>query len=178
MRILRLVIILAAALVGAGAVVGVAEAVTSTQSVTGKAVSGVRFVSQAGMIRVDGQAQTSNWVDIPGATATVTIPASTNGVLLANFDAFSVCSAPGSGPPTCGWRITVNGQPMNPDNGSDAVMSAGSNGELRSIQRSSNVLAAGTYTVQAQALLNDPAYTAANPLFLTNWSLEVQQAKA
>ena len=169
----------AAVAIGVLAVAGVATAVTTLTSVSGKTLAQTRFVSQAGMIRVDGQPQTSNWTDIPGATATITIPSTqAGGVLLASFDAFTVCSAPGSGPVSCGWRIAVNGQPMNPDDGTDTVISAGSNGELRSIQRSSNVLTPGTYRIQAQALLNDPQHTAANPLFLTNWSLLVQEAKA
>jgi len=178
---MRRITILVTAVVGVGtlAVVGVAMAVTTLTSVSGKTLTQTRFVSQAGMIRVDGQPQTSNWTDIPGATTTVTIPSTqTGGVLVASFDAFTVCSAPGNGPVGCGWRIAVSGQPMNPDDGTDTVISAGSNGELRSIQRSSNVLAPGTYTVQAQALLNDPQHAGANPLFLTNWSLLVQEAKA
>jgi hypothetical protein len=159
-------------------VVGVAYAVVTTVTVSGKATSAVKFVSQAGRIEVDGQPATDTWVNVPGAAATMTIPSLQKGLLIASFDAFSVCSAPGNGPPACGVRIIVNGQPMNPDDGSDAIMTGNSNGELRSINRSSAVLGAGTYTVQVQVLLNNTAYQGANPLLLTNWSLFVQQSKA
>jgi hypothetical protein len=158
--------------------VAVARATLTTTSVSAHGVTAVKFVSQAGRVTVTAPLPTSGWVNVPGASATLSIPASTSAVLLAHFDAYAGCAAPGNGPPTCGLRVVVNGVAMNPDDGADVLMGASSQPDLRSIERSSGVLAAGTYTVQVQALLSDPAYTQTNPLNLTNWSLTVERAKA
>jgi hypothetical protein len=168
-----------AALVTAGALGGiaVARATLTTTSVSAHGVAAVKFVSQSGRVTVTAPSPTSGWVNVPGASATLIIPASTKAVLLAHFDAFAGCAALGNGPPTCGLRVTVNGIPMNPDDGADVLMGA-LQPDLRSIERSSGVLAAGSYTVQVQALLSDPAYVQTNPLNLTNWSLTVERAKA
>src|SRR5262245_21758301 len=117
-------VMVVAALVAAGVLGGitVARATLTTTSVSAHGVSAVKFVSQAGEITVTAPSPTSGWVNVPGAAVTITVPASTSAVLLAHFDAYAGCAAPGSGPPTCGLRITVNGTPMNPDDGTDALM--------------------------------------------------------
>lgn len=158
--------------------IAVAQATLTTTSVSAHGLTAVKFVSQSGRVTVTAASPTSGWVNVPGASATLVVPAATKAVLLAHFDAYAGCAAPGNGPPTCALRVTVNGVPMNPDDGADVLMGASSQPDLRSVERSSGVLAAGSYTVQVQGLLSDPAYVQTNPLNLTNWSLTVERAKA
>jgi len=97
----------------------------------------------------------NTWTNVPSASVTVTIPAGTQRLISARFNAESLCTGPG----WCSVRViyvrTSNGATaeLAPQSGSDfAFDSAGGSWEAHSIERTSaGFLPAGTYRVQVQA---------------------------
>jgi hypothetical protein len=95
-----------------------------------------------------------SWVNVPSAAVTVTVPAGTQRLLTARFNAESLCTGPG----WCSVRIvytTAGGATIElaPQSGTDfAFDSAGGSWEAHGIERTtSSYLGGGNYTVRVQA---------------------------
>lgn len=118
------------------------------------------------------------WVNVPGATATFTVPANNKDVFIARFTAESVCFG------AAGWcpvRILANGVEMDPASGTDFAFDSSDGGaaspsswESHSVERS-RVFTAGTLalnvTIQVQYMATAPGMT----FRLDDWHLTVQQ---
>ena len=116
------------------------------------------------------------FVDVPGATTTVTIASRTRRMLDARFTAESQCSGTGG---WCSVRIVVirpNGSllELNPRSGTDfAFDSAGSdNWESHAIERTSPYLPAGRYRVKVQA-----GVVGATSIRLDDWTFAVERVR-
>ena len=132
-------------------------------------------------VREDAATSTSStaFVDIPGATATITVPAGQSSLFIATFSAESTCTG------TSGWcaiRIMLTGPSsfeMLPAAGANFAFDSNDGGtetiaswEGHSMQRSFSVSTAGTWTVQAQQLVTATGMTFA----LDDWLLRVERA--
>lgn len=119
-----------------------------------------------------GSTTGAGWNDVLDADGTVTIPEGQQGVILASFGAESACQDTNT---SCHVRILVNGSEMNPSDGIDTAFDSPDNTdtepwESHFIQRSSNVLPAGTYTVKVQANAAADGAT----LWLDDWHFFVE----
>jgi hypothetical protein len=133
------------------------------------------------VVAVRDQFQTSSttFVDLPGASATVTVPSGQSSLVIASFTAETEYALTG-GTGYCTVRILVGGIEGNPAAGNDFWFDAfGSTGttdrsEGHAMTRSRGPLGPGTYPVQVQV-----AVTAGNTSFiLDDWHLTVQRVPA
>ncbi len=115
------------------------------------------------------QTSSNHWVDLPGATTTLTVPAGERWIVLARFSGDGDCiTAPG----WCTVRVLVGGVEAAPATGTDFHWeSANDNRQARSMDRSSGPLDPGTYTVQVQWAVND-----LSSFSLNSWVLVVESA--
>lgn len=118
------------------------------------------------------------WVNVPGATATFTVPAFTTDLFVAHFTAESVCYG------ASGWcpvRILLNGVEMDPAAGTDFAFDSSDGGtaspaswESHAVGRSRAFTTSSaplTVTVQVQYMVTNPGMT----LRLDDWHLTVEQ---
>ncbi|MFN2468114.1 MAG: hypothetical protein ABR521_08325 [Gaiellaceae bacterium] len=133
-------------------------------------VVAVRTVSGAG-----AQSTSSTSIgDLPGASTTIEVPAGQTGRILARFSGESACFGANG---YCTVRILAGANELDPAVGNDFVFDSTdgndettNSAESRSIDRSSGVLPAGTYTVKVQWAVTAPA-----PTFrIDDWSLTVE----
>jgi len=117
------------------------------------------------------------FVDVPGATTTITISSGTRRMLDVRYTAESQCGGSGG---WCAVRAVVvrpNGTllELNPQSGTDfAFDSAGAdNWESHAIERTSSYLPAGTYRVKIQA----GVVAGATSLRLDDWTLAVERVR-
>ena len=117
------------------------------------------------------------FVDVPGATTTITVPRGTRRAIDARFSAESQCTGSGG---WCSVRVLLirpNGTSieLNPRSGTDfAFDSAGSdNWESHAIERTSSFLGAGTYRVKVQA----GVVAGASSLRLDDWTFAVERVR-
>ena len=118
----------------------------------------------------------TKFADIPGATATVTVPSGTHAVLLARFTTQEDCNV-GDGNPSgsCMARIMIGGSEMLPAFGGQIIdtVAGGAAAGVRSaaLDRSSGRLGPGTYTVHVQIRVTSGLMI----LEVTDWHLTVER---
>jgi hypothetical protein len=121
------------------------------------------------------------FVDLPGAAATITVPAGTKQLVQARFTGESGCMPVSGGNLWCSVQIVAVAASgttrMLPDSGIDAafdsIPASQDNWEGHAIERSV-VLPAGKYTVKVQWATSDPFVT----FSLDDWSFTVTQYAA
>jgi hypothetical protein len=125
------------------------------------------------------QTNSTTYVELPGASATVTVPAGQSSLIIASFTAESECAV-GGGTGYCSVRILIGGLEANPGAGSEFHFDSFGSGsatdfsEAHAMTRSRGPLGPGTYAVQVQATVS-----AANTTFvLDDWHLTVQRVPA
>ena len=164
-RIRRSTVAVALVAVGAVAVAGSAAATTAAVNDTIRAGA----TKKTTVVRFDGPPQTtvsSTFQDIPGTQATITFTKPS--ILLVTLTAESSCfniAPPAGSATTCFVRIVADGVgELGPGfNGNFAFDSSDQGSESQSsfeghaMQRSSNVLPPGTYTVRPQYAVNGAA---------------------
>lgn len=189
--------LLAAPLCSAVLAVGViahARASSSVTTISAGQVASVKVRAGTGPLDVGSIAAPSySWIDIPGASVSMTIPSTQHGVFLARLSAQSTCNYGPYSYFDCDVRIVVNGQPMQPDDGLVDQASGNDGADLfasvndafapyqkyiRSMMRASGPYPPGTYTIKAQALLAPPGQQQGTQLELRNWTFEVRRAVA
>ncbi len=167
---------IATVLVTLGVQAAIAGTTTTTRS--GGAITRVRVV------RGPNATETSSttYVNLPGASTTITVPSGQRALILARFSAESQCtSSDESG--YCTARIMIGGSEGAPAVGNDFAFdtlttdSAGANAEdwweSHSMDRSRGSLGPGTYTVRVQYSV----ITANDTFRLDDWSLTVERVK-
>jgi hypothetical protein len=130
----------------------------------------------------------TSFVNLPGASTTITVPAGQKALILARFSAESNCSG-GTVDDWCSARIMVGGSEGGPASGSDfafdsvdssetAACAADECGwESHSMDRSRGPLGPGTYKVKVQWRVVQ--FGGSAPTFrLDDWSLIVERVKA
>jgi hypothetical protein len=138
-----------------------------------------RSITQVKLVRSTNLNFTSSqtFVAVPGASATVKVPAASKGVLVARFSAVSNCTEPSNviGSYGCELRVLVNGVEAAPASGQSEVFdSSGADGrEAHAIERSRGPVGPGTYVVTVQYAV--PAATVS--FDLVGWTLEVDLVK-
>ena len=168
---LLILAVLTALLLASGA------AVALTSVVSGGAINQVKVARSDEPVLTDS----NSYVDVPGATVQVNVPAGTRALLLARFSAEAICDTPSSGTGgTCSVRIVAvrNGtiqefQPSSEDTAFAGRQIRGSYSMDRSL-----LVNSGTYTVKAQYKAR--AFATEDPIFLAlhTRSLTVERAKA
>ncbi len=164
--------VLALALVLSLFLVGTAIAATTTR--TARALTQVKVVH-------GGDATTTNstsFVDLPGASTTITVASNTRALVLARFSAESACSG-GTG--YCPVRILINGTEADPAVGNDFAFDSTDGGndtaaswESHAVERSRAYFTPGTYTVRVQYKTTQSATI----LRLDDWTLVVEAIAA
>lgn len=111
----------------------------------------------------------ATYTNVTGATATVDVPAGTNGLIIARFTASSICGPSGG----CRVRILIGGVEGSPTEVSpwDSGVTDGSVDYEANAQDRSKTVGAGTHTVQVQA-----ARGSGTTFYdLDNWHLTVER---
>jgi hypothetical protein len=157
----------ALALLLVGSAVGVAVA-GGTETRAGTVIKAVKILrSESG-----GDVDLSGSSPVVGST-TIGVPAGTKAILLITFSAETSCyDASG----WCGLDILVNGSPAFPDgdfafDSSDGGTESQNSYESHSIQRSTNILNPGSYTVTAQFYNGSGGPT----IWWDDWQLTVER---
>jgi hypothetical protein len=157
-NLLRVGMVLTSVAVIALAVVAVSlsdVASPTPTTVTGRSVTAVKVIRERGSSASTPWASSSiNWQNIPGALTTIGVPAGTKAFFMARFSGQWECGGGGTG--HCSIRILIRRgtglfREMEPAVGNllivgDVVNSEGS----ISLDRSSNALTSGLYTIKAQ----------------------------
>jgi|SwirhisoilCB3_FD_contig_31_11589882_length_1443_multi_4_in_0_out_0_2 hypothetical protein len=168
--------------------VAVAEASDPVQTISAGAITHVKVKTGTGPLTIGSQTTpVGGWVNIPGASASVTIATGQQADFIARLSAHTLCQYRYD----CDVRFTVNGQLMQPDNGqfdgtanydgADLFASANdtpSQQYIRTMVRAAGPYPAGAYTVRAQAFLYATGEPFGGVLTLTNWQFLVETAKA
>jgi hypothetical protein len=161
--------VLGTLILGAGQIPCLAQ--TTVSATTLRAFKGVRQTQAT-------STGSTVWVNVPGASATFTVPAFTTDVFLARFTAESVCSG------ATGWcpvRVLLNGVEMDPVVGTDFAFDSTDGGtanssswESHSVERSKSLTSSSVplnVTLQVQY-----AVTAAGITFrLDDWHFSIDQ---
>jgi hypothetical protein len=117
----------------------------------------------------------TSYTDIPGVTTTVTVPAGTQGRILARLSGESLCIGTDGG--WCTIRILVNATEAAPAAGGDFAFDSPAtttDWESHSMDRSLGPLDPGTYTVKAQWARLAPV----TQFVLDDWSFTVERILA
>jgi hypothetical protein len=128
--------------------------------VTGKTVTLVKIIRAGTAI----SGSPTVFADIPGSVTTnVSVPSGTKAILDIRFTAESACDG-GSGADWCSVRILVDGDEAKPASAENYAFDSTNDGaetgaswEGHALERSTDVLTAGTYTVTAQWYVTDPS---------------------
>lgn len=147
------------------------SAQTTVTATTLRAIKGVRQT-------IATSTSSMNWVNLPGAVATFTVPANSRDVFIARFTAESVCSG------EVGWcsvRILLNGVEMDPVVGTDFAFDStdagtanASSWESHSVERSATMASSSvavTAVLQVQYAVAGSGVT----FRLDDWHFTVQQ---
>jgi hypothetical protein len=171
---MRRSVYVAAAMVSAAAVTAVAFAATSTR--TGGPITAVKVVRGAPEMMIETNSRT--FVDIPGASTTITVPEGGRGLVLARFSASSQCGSHNPDDDGCFVRILVGGVEASPQAGPfDTAFCCPNNSnadawESHAIESSRGPLPPGAYRVKAQWKA-----TAESTFSLWSWHLAVELAR-
>ena len=153
---------------------GTAVAPSAPTTVAGKGVTQVKVVKDAGPVSTTS----SNWLTV--ASTTVTVPSSTQALVLARFSAISTCTTTTGSNGLCFARIQVGGVNATPsgfnifdDDNDDPVVDTF---EANSMDRSRGPLGPGTYTVAVQI---STSTAASNTTFMAvrDYSLTVERVR-
>ena len=140
----------------------------------GGAVAQVRLASSIN----PAPTTSTTFVNVPSATATITVPHGTRALIVAHFSATSECtdSVNTTGAYSCMLRILIGGVEANPtDTNAQIFDSSAQDGrEAHAVERFRGPLGPGTYNVVVQFKV--PAAT--NTFWLDSWTLEVDRIKA
>src|SRR2546425_9631405 len=138
-----------------------------------------KVISKVYVVR-DVASQTTQafaWTDLTGASVTVKVPANTSAILVARFNANSLCLA--TPPQFCTVRILVGDTEAEPAAGTDFSFDTAEEDNPThnaSLERSAGPLSAGTYVVKVQwgtsPGLNTGTFT------LSAWSFSLELAPA
>jgi hypothetical protein len=169
----------AAAVLAAAALTAVALAATSTR--TGGPIVAVKVVRGIGVVETSSRA----YVDIPGASTTITVPDGHRGLVLARFSSASECGSLNPDDDGCFIRILVGGVDASPHSRSLAPeagpfdtafccpnSSNADSWESHAIERSRGPLPPGAYRVKVQWRA-----TAETTFKLWGWHLAVEMAR-
>lgn len=153
----------AGGLLGLGAmVVLVAQnAIGVPSTVSGKGVEAVKVVRNEGTIKMTDDSTGGDWVTLPGAKTSITVPDGQQAILLARFSASSACwGGVSDNANACYIRILVNGAEAAPVSSGwpfDSTEGATDQNyyfESHSLERATDPLGPGTYVVKAQAMVD------------------------
>jgi hypothetical protein len=119
----------------------------------------------------------TSFVDVPGATTTIEVPAGQTATIVARFSAETICTGPNGS--WCSARIMIGGTEGDPSVGTDFAIDSpgtapGSDWEGHTVARLRNSVAAGTVTVTVQYAV----VSGATSIAVDDWALEVQAIKA
>jgi hypothetical protein len=152
---------------------------TGPQGAAGVAPPGyvAQVTSQTGDTAVESSS--TAYVDLIGATQTITVPTGETARIYTVFSAESACFN-GLAGGFCGVRITVDGNELNPVVGNDFAFDATDDDtetdgswESHAIARTSETLAAGSHTVQVQWRTTSALVT----FRLDDWALVIWRTK-
>ncbi len=169
---------LAVAVVATALVVFTAQAALGViKTKTGKGVKATVAVTETAA----STTSSLSFVNLPGATATITVASGTTAFLLARFSAESACYGGGAATDWCSVRMLVNGGfEFDPPSGADFAFDSPESGseatpsyESHAIERAFGPLNAGTYTVTLQRRVLDPDIV----FHLDDWAFIVQSIK-
>ena len=159
------------------ALIGAAAGAAAVAAVSGRAgpITAVMVVSDNALQETSSR----EFVDIPGAATTITVPAGQRGLVLARFSAASQCGSLNPDDDGCFVRILFGGVEARPATAGPFDTAAccpnSSNGdsfESHQIERSLGPLPAGTYPVTVQWKAD-----AENQFMLWGWHLAVERAR-
>jgi len=141
-------------------------------TVSGTSITAVKVVRET----ASNETTSTSYVNLPGASTTITVPTGQKALILARFSAESVCYAGQQGH-WCSVRILVGGVQAEPadglDFGFDSVEADQFLYESHSMDRSRGPLSAGSYLVRVQV-----AVTLSSVVFrLDDWSLTVERVR-
>jgi hypothetical protein len=176
------------------AVIARATTTASITTASGRSITSIKAVrgdpADAYLAQSDASNANRPWVDIPGASATFTVPAAQRAWFLVTFSAEHRCT--GSSPGTflsesasfgCVVRATVAGVPMLPSAPSVAVGSLSQPSQTVEIegdtsnQFSSNALGPGTYMVRVQYSTRVANDTIGVEFLIRNYHVTVERVK-
>lgn len=150
-------------------------AVGSTLAATSVGGSSIERINVARGTETFHSSSTS-YADVAGATVRITVPEGHRSFVLARFTTQVDCTA-GDGNPngSCMARILLGSGELQPGATSMDSIIAGQSTGVRSaaLDRSSAMLAPGTYTVKVQARVTSPLMIAE----LTDWHLTVERVE-
>jgi hypothetical protein len=160
------------------AVAGTALAAGVALGARARTVVGGTSINRIVAVRSTDIRNTSSktFADVPGATATITVPAGAHAVLLARFTTQEDCNV-GDGNPSgsCMARIMIGGSEMQPASGGQIIdtVANGAGAGVRSaaLDRTSARLGPGTYTVHVQIRVTSGLMI----LEVTDWHLTVER---
>jgi len=156
---------------------GVASPTPTT--VTGRSVTAVKVVRERGSSQSNPSASTStNWQNIPGAVTTIGVPAGTAAFIMARFSGQWECGADGSG--ACSIRILIRRgigsfSEMEPASGNTFSIGGGITIGNISLDRSSNALTSGLYTIKAQ--YGSRSFAGSTSMKIYKWSFTVERVR-
>jgi hypothetical protein len=170
--------LVAGVVLGAGAVAYSAGTLTTAQGNT---------LTQVKVVRDGNPTATTStsFVDVPGATTTISVPAGTKALILARFSATSTCVGPAQDS-ACFLRIMIykvgttpteafpNGVNISTFDSEVAPNVNAVRKQAHMIERSRGGLTAGDYVVDVQ----DAVPGADTTLALVNWNLTVERIKS
>lgn len=136
---------------------------------TGGAVAKITVITET-----NAQSTSStSFVDLPGASATITVPALKTQLVNVRFSAESYCfSSTATG--WCSVRILADGVEMKPNSGEDFAFDASGNAddfwEGHAMERTI-LLGAGTHTIDLQWVVTDPSIF----FRLDDWTMAITQ---
>jgi hypothetical protein len=164
--------------IGVAAAIGVVGGV-ALASVNGESTISAKGLSAIKVVRGPNATDTasSTYTNLPGAITKIKVPSRTHAVIVVDFSAESNCT--GTSVAYCSVRIKIGRHSGQPNTGTDfAFDSADASGDTggagwksAAMQRSSNRLGPGTYTVKVQyATVNG-----ATDFRLDDWSMSVER---
>jgi hypothetical protein len=127
-------------------------------------------IAKANVVTNTATVQTSSktWVDVPGASTAVNIPANHTALLLVRYSAESTCGAVGY----CSIRVLVDGVEADPVTGTTfAFDSTGEGPEAASMDRSTGPLPAGNHLVKLQYCIVQPGSADPSNVFVLDDSV-------
>jgi hypothetical protein len=140
-------------------------------------------LTQVKVVRDSNPAETTStsFVDVPGATTTITVPAGTKALILARFSATSTCIGPAADA-SCFVRILIGGVEAFPagvnistfDKETVVPFAGNAPKQAHMIERSRGALLGGNYVVKVQYAVPNIDAT----LALVNWNLTVERIKS
>ncbi len=175
----------AGGLLGLGAMVALVaqSAIGAPTTVSGKGVEAVKVVRNAGTIKMTDDSTGGNWVTLPGAKTSITVPDGQQAILLVRFSGSSACwGGVADNANACYIRILVNGAEAAPVSEGwpfDSTESATDQNyffESHSLDRATDPLGPGSYVVKAQARVDTSSFSLVG-FALSGYSMTVERIR-